>query len=53
MGGCGLDLCESGYRQKTGDVHTIIRLHKRKGISQLYEELLTFQEEKCSMELLR
>ena len=37
--------------KKRGDVHTIIRLHKMKGISRLYEELLTFQEEKCCMEL--
>jgi len=37
--------------KKRGDVRTIIRLHKMKGISRLYEEVLTFQEKKCCMEI--
>lgn len=37
--------------KERGNVHTIIRLHKMKGIARLYEELLTFKEEKCCMEL--
>jgi len=50
MEGCELDLFDK--RNKTrGDVHTVIRPHKMKRISRLYEELLTFQEEKCCMEL--
>lgn len=46
MGGC-----ESGYGQKSRRCDTIIGVHKMKGISRYYGEILTFQEENCCMEI--